>query len=240
MRKSLVPIFLILLPVLLLAGCTAKPAVPPETAPPAETATPTEIPSAAETESASAAEPYLLQIDRCDQSVFSGPGYDFSFVDTVRGQGTFHIAEVQLDSEGNLWGKLNSGIGWVDISQIQSEEYKNALISANYADDSLLASGEYHHYSDNQEYGISIAFRAYGTLRDVTIFEMGFSEEGPFPGADVFTLSEMTEEIPLVAELAFPGDMSMYGIRFSDEAGVTHIYRFYPSLRNGALMLEKQ
>ena len=56
-------------------------------------------------------------------------------------------------------------------------------------------------------------------------------------GEAFFTLSEMDEEMPLVAELAFPGDMSMYGIRFVDEDGVTHTYSISISGRNGALVL---
>lgn len=118
----------------------------------------------------------------------------------------------------------------MDLTEIQSEAYRNALISTNYADDRLLFHGAYHHYSDAQGYRIPIAFRTYGTLRDVTLFDIEFNPEGYFPGADFFTL-------PLVAELAFPGDMTTYGIRFTDEAGISHSYIFYISGRNGALML---
>jgi hypothetical protein len=43
-----------------------------------------------------------------------------------------------------------------------------------------------------------------------------------------------------VAELAFPGDLSMCGIRFVDENGITHTYGIYTSGRNGALVLIEQ
>ena len=151
--------------------------------------------------------------------------------------GTYTIVEEAEDYEGNLWGKLKSGMGWVDLTQIRSEEYKSALLSANFAEEDLIHSGAYHYFSDGQEYRVPIAFRAYGTLRDVTIYTMEFDAEGPFPGEDLYSLPQMTEELPLVAELSFPGDMTTYGIRFTDEQGDAHSYIVYLSGRNGALML---
>ena len=251
--------------VLLLAGCGAEPVpqtcapaetkaaaettLPVETTLPTETEAPTEVPAEMPTEAPTEAPatepagtegkadslPYLQQIDRADQSIYDGPGYDYGFAGTVRKRGTYTIVEEAWDYEGNLWGRLKSGAGWVDLTEIRSEEYANALISANYADENLLLHGAYHYYSGNgQEYSIPIAFRAYGTLRDVVLFSFVFSGEGYTAGEDLFNLSEMSEEMPLVAELAFPGDMSTYGIRFTDENGTTHIYSIYISGRNTA------
>ncbi len=251
MRKQLTNILIFLLLALLLAGCGMEPAPqttgPTEVTLPALTETPVETMLPPETEAptelvatSGGALPYLLQIRRADQSVFEGPGYDFVFVGTVQQAGIYTIVEEAWDPEGNLWGKLKSGVGWVDLSQMQSAEYKSALISVNYADDYMLLHGAYHHCPSDEEYRIPIAFRAYGKLRDVTLFVVEYDAEGPYPGADFFSLPEMTVEMPLVAELAFPGDMSMYGIRFVDEDGITHVYHIYISLRNGALMLNAE
>ena len=214
--------------------------MPTEAPTEAPTETPTEMPTeASATEESNV--PYLLQIPRADQSIFEGPGYDYVFAGTVRERGTYTIVEEQWDYEGNLWGKLKSGAGWVDVSQIRSEEYANALISANYADESLLLHGDYHYYpGDGQDYCVSIAIRAYGTLRNLEICGFEFAGDDFVMGEAVFTLPELTEEMPLVAELAFPGDMSMYGIRFVDEKGVTHVYSIYISGRNGSLVLQGQ
>lgn len=46
--------------------------------------------------------------------------------------------------------------------------------------------------------------------------------------------------MPLVAGLEFPGDMTMYGIRFTDEENITYVYNIYISGRNGALILNKE
>lgn len=262
MNKQYRYILMILSLALLLAGCGAEPApqtsaptettieteasmettIPVVTTLPTETDTPTETVPATEpleTEEDDGL-PYLQRIDRADQSIYEGPGYDYVFAGTVRERGTYTIVEEAWDQEGNLWGKLKSGAGWVNLTEIRSAEYAGTLISANYADDNLLLHGDYHHCPGTVlKYSIPIAFRAYGTLRDVALFEFTFGDEGLIMGEDFFMLAELNEEMPLVAELAFPGDMSMYGIRFVDENGTAHIYSIYISGRNGALVLEK-
>lgn len=194
----------------------------------------TQAPTAAEPEQGL---PYLQKIPRPDQSIYDGPGYDYGFVGTVRVQGTYTIVEESTDYEGNLWGRLKSGIGWVDLTQIQSGHYESDLISANYAEEDLLRGGAYHHYSASQEYSIPITFRAYGVLRDVALFCYEFDDEGFKPGADLFSLPELTPEKPLVAELDFPGDMTTFGIRFRDESGISHTCQISISGRNGAVIL---
>lgn len=268
MRKYRIHLLVMAALALLMAGCMAdpaEPAAPTETETTVEATTVTvteedptvgtteevpptvtaEVPTEEETQHRPTEEsgntvPYLQQIDRADQSVYSGPGYDYGFVGTVRKRGIYTIVEEAEDYEGNLWGKLKSGMGWVDLTQIRSEEYRSALLSANFAEEDLIHSGAYHYFSDGQEYRVPIAFRAYGTLRDVTIYTMEFDAEGYFPGEELYSLSQMTEELPLVAELSFPGDMTTYGIRFTDEQGDAYSYIVYLSGRNGALMLTEE
>lgn len=258
--------FLVILSLsLLLAGCQGEPSVPStapgdttipeETTLPAETTVPvettvpeettlpteTEAPATESPTEPAAALPYLQRIDRADQSIFDGPGYDYALVGTVREKGTYTIVAEEWDAEGNLWGKLKSGAGWVDLTQIRSADYAESLISANYADEYLLLHGAYHYYPcEYTEYFVSVAFRAYGNLRDVTLFAYEFTDGGMVPGADLYTLPEWTPEMPLVAELPFPGDLTTYGIRFTDEKGITHIFDIYISGRNGMLILTKK
>ena len=267
MRKHYVLVLIISIAALLLAGCTEKPSdrddrreretsaaqtlpTEPSAAPeaeetetarsePAETL-PLETQAPAETEPMGTELPYLQYIDRADQSIYDGPGDDFGFVDPVWQRGTYTIVEEAADSEGNLWGRLKSGIGWVNLTEIRSGEYAESLISANYADENLLLHGDYHAYITGEEYSAYVAFRAYGRLRDVELFGYELREEGMVPGAVLFTLPELTAEVPLVAELSFPGDMTTYGIRFTDASGVCHTYSIYISGRNGALVLSEE
>lgn len=257
MFKHSLQVLLALALALLLAGCAAKftsSGTAPETTSPKATS-PTESPLPAVTipateapsvdipqetpasESEIAPLHYPQYIDRCDQSVFGGPGYDYGFVDTVRVQGNHIIVEEAEDYEGNLWGRLESGVGWVDLTQIRSENYVSSLISANYADADLLASNVFFHFSTDSEYSIPIAFHAYSHLWDVALFPLDWRDDGLYPGSDLLTMAELTPEKPLVAELDFPGDMTTYGIRFTDEAGVSHVFYIYQSGRNGSLIL---
>ena len=253
MRRKYTELLMVLITTVLLTGCAAEPTklptvptvtekntVPVQTLP----AIPTEVSEETEPQESATAVPeksvpYLQRIERSDQSIYEGPGYDYCFVDTVRQRGTYTIVEEVRDSEGNLWGRLKSGIGWVDLTEIGSENYKNALMSANYADEDFVRHGAYHHYTSGQEYSIPIVFRAYGRIQDVKLYGIELNDAGLLPGADLITLPEMTEEIPLVAELAFPGDMSMYGIQF-DEDGRTRVYSIHISGRNGALILVEE
>ena len=210
--------------------------VPPMTTLPPETTMPTTEPAATESQTV----PYLQNIGRPDQSVFDGPGYDYGFVGTIHEKGTYTIVEEQWDYEGNLWGRLKSGMGWVDLTQIRSPEYAESLISANYADEYLLLHSACHYFPCGEtEYFSSIAFRAYGTLRDVEIFAYELTNDGFHPGEVLYTLDQWTEDVALVAELTFPGDMSTYGIRFVDEDGVTHVFDIFISGRNGQVLLSK-
>ena len=144
MMKRFVRITIIFALALLLAGCREVPAAPAETTLPAqttlpeettvpvhttvpvettlppETAVPTEpVPTTAPTEpvaTESGSLPYLQFIQRADQSIFDGPSYDYALVGTVQQRGTYTIVEETWDYEGNLWGRLKSGAGWVDLT----------------------------------------------------------------------------------------------------------------------------
>ena len=181
--------------------------------------------------------PYTQHIARADQSIYDGPSYDACFVGTIEQQGTYTIVEEAEDSEGNVWGKLKSGIGWVDLTQIQSNQYASDWISVNYADETLLKQNNYIYCDNDDAYAVSVAVRAYDVLKDVELFAIALTDEGEQPGDTIISLPELMEDTPLVAELSFPGDMSTYGIRFVDTTEQTHLYHIYISGRNGALIL---
>ena len=182
---------------------------------------------------------YTLRITRNDQAIYPTPSYDGAPVDMVGESGVYTIVEEAEDEYGNLWGKLKSGLGWVDLTEIRSEDYESALMSANYAEDTLMPEGECHHYSTGRECLSPIIFRTYSDLQNVTLFTLEFAEEDYVPGEDFFTLPEMTTEKPLVAELDFPGDFSAYGVRFEDEYGMTHTYHIADNLAYNKLIFKE-
>ena len=57
------------------------------------------------------------------QSIYSGPGYGYSYVRGVEETNNYTIVDEAYDFDGRLWGKLKSGIGWVDLTDIRSGGY---------------------------------------------------------------------------------------------------------------------
>lgn len=246
-----------------LTGCSADTAPPIQTEPtavatiPAATEpAPTELPAPtetiaptepveettilAETEAPKTELPYLQRIPYADQSIFDGPGYDYVFVGTVKEAGTYTIVEEARDVEDNLWGKLKSGAGWIDLTDIRSEERKAEPLRANYADDQLLKSGNFHRYVGcTAEYALQIAFRANESLTDVRLYSMEFYETMEL-AEELFYLSRLEPEKPFVADLDFPGDFSTYAILFTDSTGQQRYFTVSISLRNGAVELIEQ
>ena len=244
---------------MLLTGCGSRTEVPAATKPAAPTAPvvtePVPVPTAppapaetvaqthpaeetappAETEEPAAELPYLQRIAYEGQSIFDGPGYDYAFVGTVEKAGTYTIVEEAWDVEDHLWGRLKSGAGWVDLTDIRSEERMSEPLRANYADDRLLGSGNFHRYVGcTDEYAVHVAFRANETLTDVQLYSMEIHETLEL-GEELFSLARLEPGKPLVADLDFPGDMSTYAIRFTDSGGTQRYLTVYISGRNGAL-----
>lgn len=179
----------------------------------------------------------VVYIRRPDQPIFSGPSYDYDYMGIISEAGSYTIVNACWDEEGNLWGELKSGSGWVDMTDISIDNSNPSPLSVGYADGNLLSSHNYHwaELSDS-DYDCTIAFRAYEKLENVTIYTMCVGENGLVPGEDLFFLTEMTPDRPIVAELSFPGDMSAYGISFAGADGKVVAYVVTISGRNGMLV----
>ena len=250
-------IVIVILTALLLCGCATRPAetLPPTAAPETETtvqipteiptepatAAPTEVPTEATTEKATepAVLPYLQKVTFADQLIFSGPGYDYSYVGTVREAGTYTIVEEAWDAEDNLWGRLKSGAGWIDLTEVRLRLEFPEPISVGYTEDSMPGS-DYHHYVGcAEEYAVSLVFRAHEELTDLRLYSMTFNETMELH-EELFTLSRLGPEKPLVAELDFPGDMTTFAILFTDSAGNDRYFTVYLSGRNGLPILSEE
>lgn len=256
MKKLILILLLLAVMASLLAGCGSDPVSEPPVTQPTATEPPateaptepitqaptqaTEIPETTEPAPTEASVPYLQRIPYADQSIYGGPGYDYGFAGTVKEAGTYTIVEETRDVEDNLWGRLKSGAGWVDLTDIRSEQRRNEPIRANYADDRLLLSGDYHHYTGStSEYAVSIAFRANEDLTDVALCSMALTETMEVT-EQLFFLPRLEPGKPLVADLEFPGDMTTYAVFFTDSSGNFREYTVSISGRNGALVLTEQ
>lgn len=183
--------------------------------------------------------PYRQRVARPDEPVFDGPGYDAGYVATVREAGVYTIVEEVWDEEGNLWGRLKSGAGWVDLTHVRSPEIAALPVSAGFAEGSLPVDAAHTFLMEDSEYTVWLAFRAYEPLMDVRFVSLALTDEGFAIDSTLYALPEMTAEQPLLTGVVFPGDMTTYGLHFRDGSGVRRFFAVSISGRNGMLILEE-
>ena len=59
---------------------------------------------------------YQVNVGVDNLMIYSGPGYDYEIAEVLSTTETLTVVSVSRDSEGNYWGELKSGIGWIDLS----------------------------------------------------------------------------------------------------------------------------
>lgn len=245
---------------LLLCGCaaapavttapaqTAEPTVPAGTTVPVETAAPgvdndmsyqdQDLPIAedpAETTApteptAPAFQEYTVRIEDPEKLIYCGAAFVFDAVALIGEAGVYTIVEEATDADGNLWGRLKSGIGWVCLT-----EPALAPIYADYAEESFNA---YHAYwSDETDYITSIGFTPAEMLTDVQFGLLDWFETESWQMSEVlYTIDELDPDHPFLAQVVFWGDMTTYGISFTDESGHARHYAISISGKDGSLV----
>jgi len=182
--------------------------------------------------------PYTMELGAW-VDVFSGPSYDFIYEGVVGENGVYTIVDEIWDEEGNLWGCLKSGMGWIDLTYVRIAEEMPMI--AGYADGELLESGEYYEYiADDSEYMEKLAFRANDMLSNVRFAILEYGEgDGYEVAEELYVLPWMYNDDALVTGVVFYGDFTTYGISFEDLQGDEYHYAIYVSGRNGALVIDE-
>lgn len=204
--------------------------VPPETQPPTTEPAVTEAPETQPPQTSASELPYLEKIPRSEQPIFAEPSYDASYVGVVQLAGVYTIVEEQTDDEDNLWGRLKSGIGWVNLTEIR---HPACPISAGFGEDALLENGFLQFTLAGIQYPVSLVLRPDETVYDFRLTQVDISTGEAVLTDTLYSLEQLTPELPLLAQLEFPGDMSCFGLCFTDASGVAHRYALSMSLRNG-------
>lgn len=186
-----------------------------------------------------AAVPYTLSLDAAVQ-IFDGPGYDCAFVQAVGQDGVYTIEGEARDGEGNLWGRLRSGVGWVNLSDLRSGAAQQAPVMVFLGDEALLRGGRYETYTaEESPYAVKLVFRAREPLSRLRLLSLEPRGDSYETAETLYTLETLEPETPLVAEVVYYGDMTVYGVSFTDSAGSERCYAVYLSGRNGSLILEE-
>ena len=247
---------------LLLCGCaaapavttapaqTAEPTVPAGTTDPVETAVPgvdndmsyqdQDLPIADEPAETTELAPvettapafgeYTVRIEDPEQLIYCGAAFVFDAVALIEEAGVYTIVEEATDADGNLWGRLKSGAGWICLT-----EPALAPIYADYAEESFNAFHAY--WSDETDYITSIGFTPAEKLTDVKFGLLDWFETESWQMSEVlYTIDELDPEHPFLAQVVFWGDMTTYGISFTDESGEMRHYAISISGKDGSLV----
>ena len=219
---------------LLLCACgapveTSAPAettLPPVTEPVIETTAPVET-------TAPAAREYTLRIEDPETMIYAGPAFLSGAVAMVEEAGTYTIVEEAQDRDGNTWGRLKSGAGWICLT-----EPALAPIYADYAAESFNA---YHAYwSDETDYITAIGFTPGEKLTNVRFGLLDWFETESWQMAEeLYTMDEIDPDHAFLAQVVFWGDMTTYGISFTDADGAERHFAVSISGKDGSLICQE-
>ena len=224
---------------LLLCACgapveTTAPAettLPPVTEPVIETTAPVETAPPETTEPAF--REYTLRIEDPETMIYAGPAFLSGAVAMVEEAGTYTIVEEAQDRDGNTWGKLKSGAGWICLT-----EPPLAPIYADYAEESFNA---YHAYwSDETDYITAIGFTPAEKLTNVRFGLLDWFETESWQMAEeLYTMDEIDPDRAFLAQVVFWGDMTTYGISFTDADGAERHFAVSISGKDGSLVCQE-
>ena len=228
---------------LLLTACTGAPAettLPTETILPMETTAPAadndmayddqDLPIADDPGKTAATPPITVRIDDPDTMLYAAPGFTNEVTALLGEAGAYTIVEEATDADGNVWGRLKSGKGWVCLTSPAL-----APIYADYAEEDFNA---YHAYwCDETDYITAIGFTPAEKLTDVKFGLLDWFETESWQMAEVlYTMDELDPDRAFLAQVVFWGDMTTYGISFTDADGQARHYAVSISGKDGSLV----
>ncbi len=114
-------------------------------------------------------------------------------------------------------------------------------LQGGFADEGMLNSGDYHEFTaDSSEYTVKLVFKANEVLTDVHFYSLEYGDNGALAvSEELYTLSELTPDKPLVTGVVFYGSMTTYGISFTDSDGQTHHCAVSLSGEDGSLLMNE-
>ena len=185
--------------------------------------------------------PYLFKITDPDYPVYAASSYESNFVGTVQVEGVFTIVEEAEDEDGELWGKLKSGMGWINLTDTGMLDDKP--VQAKFLTEAELENQkDYHKFvAEDSEYISWILFETEEELKDVKLELLEYEYmQGKYESSEVlYELAELDGEKPFIAGVVYWGDMTTYGISFKDVEEKEYFYALTVSGKDGSLIMEE-
>ena len=70
-------------------------------------------------------------------AIYTGPGYGYRYVQDITEDGVYTIVDEHVNEYSETWGKLKSGLGWIEVNSATtdySKEYKHYNYAFDYKD----------------------------------------------------------------------------------------------------------
>ena len=90
--------------------------------------------------------------------------------------------------------------------------------------------------AEDSEYISYILFTAQDKVTDVRVYAMEFAEDGFVPADELYGAEEMKKGENLLGGVVFWGDMTTYGMSFTDRSGAVRTYEMTISGKDGSLL----
>jgi hypothetical protein len=245
-------IILLTLLSLMLCACSSEPVqttTPAETTPtvpvsiatkPSETTIPSEpVPETEPSEAPESTAPpesteasvdtsYTIQIADPETYIYEKPEFRSQCTALVGEAGIYTIVEEAMDRDGNLWGRLKSGIGWVCLT-----EPAIVPVYADYAPEHFSYVDSWH--CGEPDYVTDIGIIPMEPIRDVEFVLLNVIENNKVEDV-LYTADALNAEDGLLISVVYWGDMTTYGLNFTDMNGNTRCFALSISGKDGSLI----
>lgn len=171
--------------------------------------------------------------------IYTAAGYERGICSAIVGEdGVYTIVAEVEDEWGNVWGRLKSGAGWIDLDYVRW--MGNPPMTAYFADILELEEGCYEEFgAEDSEYSVKIAFRANEQMRYISLNALTWEEEGYTTDERLHWISRLEEDTYFVAEVVFYGDMTTFGLTFMDSSDEWRNYSISLSGMDGSLVVNE-
>ena len=194
----------------------------PSTETQAETEPPVQLPPM------STSFPYTISAP-AEACVFTMPDPDSKFVQTIGQDGIYTITEEARSENGDIWGKLKSGLGWINLTNPYCSGSQVPAVTCSYTGNEVLQRNIIT-YRSGYDWPY-LTFHVHTTITDVQLIETNHDE---------YVKTHYTAPLWqggsfLIIQPSFPFDFSAMTLSYYDSNGQYHSIFFKDSLKDGTI-----
>ncbi len=170
--------------------------------------------------------PYLKSLP-AETCVFREPDGDSAFSQTIGADGTFTIVEEKRHTNGQIWGRLKSGVGWVNLSDLFCHGAKLPAVTVSKTGKIVKKAAHHRVGEGDGEYVVYLTFMAHQTVYNLTL-----TEERPDGNRIIATMDTFSTEKPLVVGVLLT-DTNSFALTYQKNNGAFGSARVDQNLGDG-------